>query len=269
MDARKDTSEEPLKFEQDLPDLGGKACGDGRRVKRGGLARDRGRGLGVENVPKKEDEDRRPGQARQGVVGDEVGCQRGRGWSGSSRRVSTTASIDTSSRPDGAPFFWPTLRRSALALMLAVSVLLFDAIVLQSKMVVRRERRGVSASPVNHNPLPSLMLGSTSSTASALLIRRRTSCLACKRSRRQLGSSPPPAAGPVRTFNREDVAFPFCAPVPGRSVLRITGRDASRFLNGLAAVRIPETLETGLSPLYAAFLHAQVSAREPSRLMGG
>jgi len=79
--AGEDAGEEELQLNEHLPDLGGQAgC-------RGGDARRRrleGRGcLAIKDVPEEEDEDRRPGQAREGVVDDEVGRQAGRGgWRG-------------------------------------------------------------------------------------------------------------------------------------------------------------------------------------------
>lgn len=66
----------------------------------------------------------------------------------------------------------------------------------------------------------------------------------------------------LATIAPGQVAFARAAPVPGRSVLKVTGRDAPKFLNGLAAVRIPETFEG--RPFYGAFLHAQV--RPPKAL---
>ena len=95
------------------------------------------------------------------------------------------------------------------------------------------------------------MLASSSSCCSASSTSRRLIF-----TRRSFAS---PSGGPQRSFTPRDVAFPSCAPVPARSVLRVSGSDAQRFLNGLAAVRIPDLTEESRA-FYAAFLHAQVGS---------
>ena len=47
------------------------------------------------------------------------------------------------------------------------------------------------------------------------------------------------------------------ARVPHRTVLSVTGADASKFLNGIIAASIPST-STAPAPFYSAIIHAQV-----------
>jgi len=114
------------------------------------------------------------------------------------------------------------------------------------------------------------MLGSTSATA-----RRR--CLLCpiSSSSSSSSSSGRRLLSTARAFGPKDVRFRQAAAVSGRSVLRVSGSDAHRFLNGLAAVRLPDlVLDQDSSsgpprPVYGAFLHAQVRSVSHNRLVVG
>lgn len=115
----------------------------------------------------------------------------------------------------------------------------------QEEETVETSRADSFVSPGGRHSLPPISpLGAHSSHM--VLLQQSASLSRCVPCRHRAYSTIAPG----------QVPFPRASIVPGRSVLKVQGKDAPLFLNGLAAVKIPETFEG--RPFYGAFLHAQV-----------
>ncbi|KAL7415873.1 hypothetical protein BDY24DRAFT_433393 [Mrakia frigida] len=95
----------------------------------------------------------------------------------------------------------------------------------------------------NHLPLQLQLLTSSALSRSSVVSIRSLST----QPRRSYSSSLPSSSSTS--------IFPSSSPVPHRSVISVGGKDATKFLNGITGVKIPDSFSG--RPFYGSFLHAQ------------